>query len=332
MGRISSSTTHALRKKVEEAARCRRRSAASAAGLAAVAVTCYSNSAVNKTPMQTSLLTGEAKMQELVNGHPLTFYDMFGMSVHVFQELIHELQQFTPFMHSKHLTMVEQLGIFLYICRKGASIRDAMYMFQRSPDTVSKYICCISNKHWLTITSIRHFYRLLHFITSKPFYQRYVKLPPPDCTPPEIQSNPKLYPFFKDVLGAIDGTHISAFVADADLPRFRNRKGEVTQNVLVACTMDGRIAFVLSGWEGSATDARVLNDARKRGFVIPPGKKYLADAGYSLQETILPPYRNVRYHLREWGRVPERSDTYYYLLSAGSHLNILQATELQRVI
>lgn len=70
--------------------------------------------------------------------------------------------------------------------------------------------------------------------------------------------------------------------------------------------MEGRVSFVLSGWEGSASDARVLEDAKKRGFIVPPGKMYLADAGYSLQENVITPYRQVRYHVKEWGRANER--------------------------
>lgn len=137
-------------------------------------------------------------------------------------------------------------------------------------------------------------------------YSRYVKLPPPDQTPPEIASNPKFYPFFKDVLGAIDGTHIEATVPQEDTARFRNRKGGISQNVMLLATMDGRVAFALSGWEGSAADGRVFEDARNRGLVIPPGKMYLADAGFPLRDYLLVPYRGVRYHLQEWAKAPQR--------------------------
>ncbi|KAF9487158.1 hypothetical protein BDN71DRAFT_1405122 [Pleurotus eryngii] len=37
-----------------------------------------------------------------------------------------------------------------------------------------------------------------------------MKLPPSDITPPKIHTNPKLYPFLKGCLGALDGTHIDA--------------------------------------------------------------------------------------------------------------------------
>jgi hypothetical protein len=57
-----------------------------------------------------------------------------------------------------------------------------------------------------------------------------------------------------------------------------------------------------SGWEGSAADARVYHDARTTDFTIPEGKYYLADAGFASCDELLVPYRNVRYHLAEWGR------------------------------
>jgi len=35
---------------------------------------------------------------------------------------------------------------------------------------------------------------------------------PPGYTHPKIRNNPKLFPFFKDCIGAVDGTHIRAKV------------------------------------------------------------------------------------------------------------------------
>ena len=60
--------------------------------------------------------------------------------------------------------------------------------------------------------------------------------------------------------------------------------------------------YILSGWEGSAADARIYHDARITDFNIPPGKYYLADAGFAACDELLVPYRGVRYHLAEWGR------------------------------
>ena len=105
-------------------------------------------------------------------------------------------------------------------------------------------------------------------------------LPPYAQVPPEIQDNPKLYPFLKDCRGAIDGSHIDAFVPEEAASRYRDRKGRLSQNILAACTFDMRFSYILAGWEGSAADGRVYENARYHGLAIPPGTFYLADAGF----------------------------------------------------
>ncbi|KAF7815179.1 protein ALP1-like [Senna tora] len=60
--------------------------------------------------------------------------------------------------------------------------------------------------------------------------------------------------------------------------------------------------------QGSAADSRVLESAlnRPRGFKVPAERYYLVDAGYSIAEGFLAPFRGQRYHLNEWreGRHP----------------------------
>lgn len=54
---------------------------------------------------------------------------------------------------------------------------------------------------------------------------------------------------------------------------FRNRKGNLSQNVLAICDFDMLFTYVCPGWEGSAHDNRVLTDALTRpelGFPVPP--------------------------------------------------------------
>lgn len=138
-------------------------------------------------------------------------------------------------------------------------------------------------------------------------YSAFIRLPQAtDNTPPEIKDSPKLYPFFKHCLGALDGTHIYASIPPADRARYRNRKGFISQNVLAAVSFDMRFVYVLSGWEGSASDSRVLEDARSTDFKIPDGKFYLGDAGFPGSLSVLIPYRGVCYHLREWGAAKQQ--------------------------
>ena len=94
--------------------------------------------------------------------------------------------------------------------------------------------------------------------------------------------------------------------------RFQDRKGQVSQNVLAACSMNMEFLYVLPGWEGSAADSRIFDNARDQDFRIPDGRYYLADAGYANCDALLVPYRGVRYHLKEWGASNQR----YVLLNS----------------
>ncbi|XP_021717266.1 protein ALP1-like [Chenopodium quinoa] len=103
---------------------------------------------------------------------------------------------------------------------------------------------------------------------------------------PEIQNNPRFFPWFEDFIGAIDGTHVRASVPIEMQERFRGRKDKTTQNVLAAVDFDLKFTYVLAGWEGYAHDSRVLGDALRKGFKVPEG--------------FMPPFRRVRYHLKEY--------------------------------
>ena len=132
-------------------------------------------------------------------------------------------------------------------------------------------------------------------------YNSYVKLPTRSTAlDPYISDNPKFYPFFKGALGTLDGTHISACPPAAEHSCYRNCKGDISQNVLAATNFKMQFCYILSGWEGSASDGGVFQDAWLYDLEIPEGKYYLADAGYPICDALLVPYHGVQYHLREW--------------------------------
>ena len=60
-------------------------------------------------------------------------------------------------------------------------------------------------------------------------------------------------------------------VPNKDAARYRGRKGYPTINVLAACTFDLKFTYVLSGWEGMASDSRILKIALTRDdkLIIP---------------------------------------------------------------
>jgi hypothetical protein len=126
-------------------------------------------------------------------------------------------------------------------------------------------------------------------------------------TEPEIADDDDFGPYFEDCIGALDGTHIPVHIpADESCP-FRDHKGHLSQNVHGVCSFDLKFCYILAGWEGAAHDGRVLKDALMNGgFVVPPGRYYLGDAGYFNTDYLLCPYRGVRYHLKEHAQAKQR--------------------------
>src|SRR6266852_3442263 len=138
---------------------------------------------------------------------------------------------------------------------------------------------------------LRCIHRILDALVSEKIYGAYVKFSTRNTHLHDSISNNKcFYPHFKDCIGAIDGTHIPAFVPKDKHVPFRNHKGEISQNVLVACSFDFKFVYILSGWEGSASDSLVYQDARATNFQIPKGKYYLADTGYPNTDSLLASY------------------------------------------
>ncbi|GLT71732.1 hypothetical protein SLA2020_437300 [Shorea laevis] len=110
--------------------------------------------------------------------------------------------------------------------------------------------------------------------------------------------------WFKNCLGALDETYI-------------------------------KFVFVLPGWEGSASDSRVLHDAiaRENGLRVPVGYYYLFDAGYTNGLGFLAPYRGTRYHLSEWrqGFTPSNPRELFNLRHAKARNSIERAFGLLKM-
>ncbi|KAL8540393.1 hypothetical protein ACS0TY_001847 [Phlomoides rotata] len=99
-----------------------------------------------------------------------------------------------------------------------------------------------------------------------------VLLDVPKHVPDDYEDN--RWRYFKGCLGALDGTYIPVKVAHTDIPRYRNHKGQVSANVLAVCDRNMNYIFVLSEWEGSATDSRVLRDVVTRSSGLKDDELY----------------------------------------------------------
>ncbi|KAL6176391.1 hypothetical protein ACLB2K_053025 [Fragaria x ananassa] len=227
---------------------------------------------------------GYIYMNKILDGDPYIFREVYRMYPDVFRKLCVIIKEKTPLRNTRHICVEEMLATFLLVVGQNNRYSEPRMIFERSHFTVS-----------------RSFNKILKALnTIAPEFM--AKPPPPDTTPPNIRESTRFYPFFKDCIEAIDGTHIPATVVGREVSRYRNRHGKISQNVLAACNFDLQFIYVLSGWEGSAHDSKVLNDAisRRNGLKVPAGKYYLGDCGFPNRRRFLAPFRGTRYHLKDF--------------------------------
>ncbi|XP_058197654.1 uncharacterized protein LOC131313382 isoform X1 [Rhododendron vialii] len=239
-----------------------------------------------KMPQRTCELTGQVYTNFLLERHPQTIKDVLRVDAYTFRGLVAELVARGQLQWDhKRVCLEESLAIFLYICGHSQRHRVAADRFQRSTSTISDHF------KWMR----RALCNLAPHIIQPPNL---------DVTPPEILNDGRYYPWFQDCVGAIDGTHIEAWVPRHRQVAYRGRKSTITQNVMAACSFDMKFTFVLPGWEGSAHDGRVFQSAVTTpgyNFPHPPlNKYYLVDAGYTNMPGYLAPYRGRRYHRDEF--------------------------------
>jgi hypothetical protein len=69
---------------------------------------------------------------------------------------------------------------------------------------------------------------MVNIFSSQPFYTKYVKQPQSSAASASyLYKNPKLYPFFKDAIGAIDGSHIHLSAPSSLRTACQNWKGQL---------------------------------------------------------------------------------------------------------
>ena len=90
-----------------------------------------------KQPYHTSSLSGAGWLLELLEGHDNRIHTELGMHHEVFLCLVRDLRSIS-YKSSRDVSLEEQVGIFLYTCRTGLSVRHVGERFQRANGTVTK--------------------------------------------------------------------------------------------------------------------------------------------------------------------------------------------------
>ncbi|KAK6132317.1 hypothetical protein DH2020_033941 [Rehmannia glutinosa] len=202
------------------------------------------------------------------------------MDRNAFSRLCFLLENVGGLVRTRNVQFTEQVAIFLTVLAHHEKHRVVQFHFKRSGYTISKHFNVV----------LEALLRLHSVLLVNP-------------EPIQEGSTNERWKWFKGCLGALDGTYIDVRVPVGDKGRYRNRKGKITVNVLGVCDPSMKFVYLLSGWEGSAADSRILRDAvtRPNGFKVPIGNYYLCDCGYTNGAGFLAPYRGSRYHLDEWG-------------------------------
>ncbi|KAL5158480.1 Uncharacterized protein HKD37_15G042939 [Glycine soja] len=221
-------------------------------------------------------------IHKALNDDHAIFRQVYRMYPDVFRKLCTIIREKTPLEDTRFICVEEMLASFLQIVDQNTRYCVIRNTFGRSQFATSE-----------------NFHKILKALNS---LAPDLMVRPGSTVPAKIRESTRFYPYFKDCIGAIDGTHIPASVKGRDVSSYRDRHGNISQNVLAACNFDLEFMYVLSGWEGSAHDSKVLSDAlaRKNGLKVPQGKYYLVDCGFPNRRKFLVPYRGLRYHLQDF--------------------------------
>lgn len=125
---------------------------------------------------------------------------------------------------------------------------------------------------------LAEFEEVLHCVVG--MCEEYIRpIDPNFCTThPRITKDRRMMPFFKDCIGAIDGTHVAVVPPSHDQIRYIGRSGRVTQNVLAVVHFDLLFTYSSIGQPGSMHDTSVLFNALERDadlFPHPPSGIFL---------------------------------------------------------
>ncbi|XP_074270451.1 uncharacterized protein LOC141594175 [Silene latifolia] len=223
-----------------------------------------------------------------------------------FEKLCRILRSKGGLVTSRNVTNEEVVAFFLHTLAHNLKNRTIQALFAQSGEIVS-----------------RQFHTVLRAVVKIGKY--YVK---EVDTTTSFFNDPK-FKWFEGVVGALDDTHIDMTVPLKDRGRYRDRNGHISTNVLAACDPDLCFTYVLPGWEGSASDQRVLRDALQRhayNLKVPKDKYFLVDLGYTNSEGFLAPYKGTRYHLNLWrGNTPTNSKELFNLRHSSARNTIERA-------
>nr|XP_051197038.1 uncharacterized protein LOC127310398 [Lolium perenne] len=175
-----------------------------------------------------------ANLNNICNCNNVEAIQMLRMRRAPFYALVKSFRERGRLTDSIHTSVEEQVAVFLHVVGHNQRFRVIHNTFRRSTETISRY-----------------FQQVLYAIGE--LRGEMIK-PASMNTPTKIKNSYRWFPYFRDCIGAIDGTHVTAKVPRSMSAAFRGRKHYISQNVLADVDFDMRFTYVLARWEGSAHD------------------------------------------------------------------------------
>ena len=117
------------------------------------------------------------------------------MEKHVFQGFCRELTENYGLSRTRNVSIEEMVAMFLITLGHGLGNRMIQERFQHSGETVSRHFIKVLDAVYKMSTNI-----------IEPIDREFKEVPH------KIRSDNRYYPFFKDCIGAIDGTHVPVVV------------------------------------------------------------------------------------------------------------------------
>ncbi|KAL8519304.1 hypothetical protein ACS0TY_010300 [Phlomoides rotata] len=174
--------------------------------------------------------------------HSPKCFKQLRVNIRTFNKLCGLLRNEGGLFASKHVTIQEIVALFLYILGHDQKNSTNTTMFVRSGETISRQF------HTVLCAVLR---------IGKLFLKQ-------QCDRTYNQRDVERWSWFPNAVVAFDGTFVDLKVPADVRSKYRNRKGCISTNIIGVCDANMRFLYVLPGWEGSASDARVLRDALQR--------------------------------------------------------------------
>lgn len=152
------------------------------------------------------------------------------MNQSTFRSLCKILSEKYGLVESFNIYLEESVAMFLEMVGQDLTIRAIAERYQHSSETVDRKIDEVLSSVLKLAADIVKPTRN-EFASASPF----------------LVDNPVYWPYFKNCVGVLDGTHIPVLPPSGNVEPFRGRKAEATMNVLAICNFSMRFIYAYVG-------------------------------------------------------------------------------------